>query len=227
MSRFDDDLHINGTLTATNIVASENMITANSQIQAGADIAAAKMAQRANSSFLIPLHALRKWNDPTMPLMNTITASTASSDDLAYIPGNWNADPPTAPPLVKSTDGAQTTIAQKAMFEVQLPENYEDTETVSIAITCKMETASDGTDTIDVECFSCDNDGTQSADLCATAAQDIGTSYATKTFSITATSLAAGDVLRGVITVDITDVATLSGVIADISRVELKCDTRG
>lgn len=226
-NQINGDFDVTGTFTATAIVLPDNSVRSDGAIQAGANIAVSKMAQRTNSSFLIPLHSLRKWNDPTIGLMNTVTASTASSDDLAYIPGSWNADPPTAPPLVKSTDAAQTTISQKAMFEWQLPENYDAGETVSVAITCKMETASDGTATVDLELFECDNDGTQSADLCTTAATAITDAYGTKTFAVTATTLAAGDVLRGLITIDVTDGATPSGVLANISRVELKCDTRG
>jgi hypothetical protein len=226
-NQISGDFDVTGTFTAGNVVLPDNSVRSDSAIQAGADIAVSKMAQRTNSSFLVPLHSLRKWNDATMPLMNTVTASAASSDDLAYIPGNRNADPPTAPPLVKSTDAAGTTICQKAMFEIELPENYDAGETVTVAITCKMEVASDGTATVELELFECDNDGTQSADLCATAAAAITNAYGTKTFTITPTNLAAGDVLRGLITIDVTDALTANGVLANISRVELKCDTRG
>jgi hypothetical protein len=60
-----------------------------------------------------------------------------------------------------------------------------------------LTTVSDGTATLDVECWQDDGDGTVSADICATAAQSINSlTLADYDFTITPTGLEGGDVLN-------------------------------
>jgi hypothetical protein len=91
-----------------------------------------------------------------------------------------------------------------------------------------MAVVSDGTATVDVECYELSAAGVAGSDLCATAAQSINsTTSGSDDFTITPTGLSPGDMLDIRVTVAITDAATGSGVIANISQVAVLCDIRG
>ena len=100
-----------------------------------------------------------------------------------------------------------------------------------MAITGGMITTNtDGTATVDLVCYKDDEDGGISADLCETAAQSIKGTVGEKverTFVITATGVSPGDVLDFRLTVAITDAATGTAVLGEISRIELQFDIKG
>jgi hypothetical protein len=215
------DLDVTGTLTVGSMVLPDNAVRTNATVQAGANIAYSKLAQRVLASIPLKIEDWRIHDDPRAVLPN----AAGGSDDLYFDDGTWG----TNAWLVKSDDSGQTSITQRAAQSIRLPFEYEDGETVTIRIPCAMQVVSDGTATIDVECYASDGDGTLSADLCATAAQSMNsTDWANKDFTITPTTLTASMVLFVRITVAIVDTNTVADhMTALISDATLLCDTRG
>lgn len=147
--------------------------------------------------------------------------SSASSDDLALVGGTFGTDTP----RVRSGDAASTTLTQRGRFQVAVPSDYKAGEDLQVRIRAAMDTVSDTTATVDVECYKHDGDGAAGSDICATSATTINsTSHADKDFVITPTGIVAGDTLDVRVTVAITDGATGSGVVAEISKISLLAD---
>lgn len=149
---------------------------------------------------------------------------SAGNDDLGISSGTFG----TTGPLLVSGDGAQTTVTQRARVQFQLPYSYSAGDTVKVRVQGKMAVVSDGTATVDVECYELTAAGAAGSDLCQTSAQSINsTTSGADDFTVNAAGLSPGDMLDIRITVAITDAATGSGVIANISQVALLCDIRG
>jgi hypothetical protein len=219
-NQISGDFDVTGTFTAGAIILPDNSLRSNAAVQAGANIAYTKLAQRVLSSFPLRVEDWRVWNDPRAVL----PASAGGSDDLYFDDGTWG----TNAWLVKSDDAGGTTVTQYAARSIAIPFEYEDGETLTIRIPCAMAVAADTSATIDLECYASDGDGTLSADLCATAAQAITDAWANKDFVITPTTLTASMVLFIRITVAITDSGDAApNIAAQISDAALLCDTRG
>ncbi len=168
----------------------------------------------------IDLTDLRVWDD-----LAALLPGVAAADDLAIIEGTFGTDAPT----VQSSDAKATTITQRLRFRKRIDDNYVAGGDVKLRIRAGMNTTeSDGTATVDVECYADDEDGGVSADLCSTAAQSINSiSLASKDFVITPTTLEPGMVLDFRVTIAITDAATGTAVIGEISRMAILRDIRG
>jgi len=220
MSRFDGDMHVTGTLTANAMVASENMITSNTQIKAGASITRAKMAQVANAVFAIPLASMRVWNTwQPLPV-------AAADDDLGAIAGTWATDVP----HIESSDSGQTSITQYLGFEFTLPDDYDEAETLTLRIPAKMRVVADGSAAVDVEAYLSDgNAAVSGGDLIATAATTINSAdWANKDFTVTATSRAPGDKIFFRVKVAIVDTNTVADhVTAWLGDIKILADIRG
>ena len=79
------DVDITGTLTLGGLVLPDNAVRSNTAIQAGADIAYSKLAQRALASLPLKVEDWRIWNDPRAVLPN----AAGASDDLYFDDGTW------------------------------------------------------------------------------------------------------------------------------------------
>jgi len=180
----------------------------------------AKVTEEVLAPDPVELTELRVWDD-----LASLLPGVAANDDLAIIEGTWGTDAPT----VQSADGKATTITQRLRFRKRLSDNYVAGRDVQLRVRGGMiTTISDDVATVDVECYKDDEDGGPGSDLCATAAQSINSlTKADKDFVITATDLAAGDVLDVRVTISITDAATGTAVIGEISRMALLRDIRG
>jgi hypothetical protein len=156
----------------------------------------------------------------------TLLPGTAANDDLGIETGTFGS----APPMITGGDmkalGATT---RRARVLIPIPECYEAAETCTIILTCGMvTTVADTSCTIDIEAYENDKDGTISADLCTTAAQSMNSlTFSEKTFTLTATSLAAGDVLDVRVSITCTDGATGTAVTPKIGGFDLVCDIKG
>lgn len=170
--------------------------------------------------FPIPLTDLRVWD-----AFQTNLPGTAATDDLALIGGTFG----TAPQMIQAGDckalGATTRYAR---VQVIVPECYDAAETLSLVLSAGMKTTvADASCVVDIECYRLDKISGISADLCATAAQSINSlTFASKTFSITAATLGAGDVLDVRITITCTDAATATAVTPTIAGLDLVCDIK-
>jgi hypothetical protein len=156
----------------------------------------------------------------------TVLPGTAANDDLGIDTGTFGS----APVMLTGGDmkalGATT---RRARLEVPVPECYEAAETLTFILTCGMvTTVADTSCTIDLEVYENDKDGTISADLCATAAQSMNSlTFSEKTFTVTATSLAPGDMLDVRVSITCTDAATGTAVTPKIGGFDLVCDIKG
>ena len=179
------------------------------------------LTQDANKRFPVKFTDFRVWD-----AAQTNLPGTAASDDLALINGTWG----TNPLLIQAGDlkaaGATTRYAR---CELTVPECYDAAETFTIIISGGMKTTvADTTCTVDIEVYERDKISGISADLCATAATTINSLvFADKTFTITATTLSAGDVLDCRVAITCTDAATATAVIPTIAAFDVVCDIKG
>lgn len=157
--------------------------------------------------------------------MATTLTGTANNDDMAYITGTPGTDAPT----LQGVDFGGTTSDEKCAFEFVLPPEYVAGQTITLAVTASMvTTVSDGTATIDAECWVADDAGAVGSDICATAAQSINSlTPATKSFTITPTSRAPGDRLIIRLSFAGSDTGDAGVMIPEIQKVALLLDIKG
>lgn len=156
----------------------------------------------------------------------TLLPTTSSSDDLGLYPGTFA----TSAPMVQTSDlknAGSTTVY--ARFLCTVPPRYEPAGSFKIRFYAGMETTTaSAAATIDLQAYKVDGEGGISADLCATSATSINsTSYGNKDFTITATTLTAGDVLDCRIAVLVNDSATATAVIGSIGKIQKVLTLRG
>lgn len=155
----------------------------------------------------------------------TVLTGTAGTDDLALVGGAFGTDVPTIQ-AGNVTGGAST---RRARFKTQIPGNYVNGQNFTIRVRAGMLTAVCSTScTVDLEVYRCGQDGlVDGSDLCATAAQSMNSlTFADKDFSITATSLEAGDELDVRLSITYSDGATPT-TIPCISNIWRLVHTRG
>lgn len=197
-----DTLVVSGSITAGSISAQPRTM----------------IAQTPNAIFPIPWDSFRVWDAYATDL-----PGTAASDDLALVGGTFG----TNAPLISAGDckalGATT---RRARFQVIVPECYQAAETLTIVMSCGMQTTvADTTCTVDIEAYKIDKITGISADLCATAATTMNSLvFSNKTFTITATTLSAGDVLDCRVSIACNDGATGAAVTPSIAGFDLVCD---
>lgn len=213
-------MYFQGHLRADTMEIPASTVT-NAAVSPSAAITRTKLAQESLAIYPVDFAALRVWNNLTTPL-----PSAATADDLGLYVGTFGTNAPRVATGDLKAAGATTMYTR---FQVPLPPEYQDGETVVIRISCGMETTvADTTATIDVECYEIDRVGGIGSDLCATAAQSINsTTYAEKSFTITASGLAAGDMLDVRVAVAVNDGGTGTAVEGSIGAVDLQCDIKG
>jgi len=178
------------------------------------------LKQTPNAIVPIPLTSLRVWD-----AFHTALPGTAATDDLALIGGTFA----TAPPVISAGDcKALGSTPRYARFQLQLPEQYDSGETVTLSISAGMRTTvSDTSCTVDVECFKINKTGGIGTDICATAAVTINSlTFAAKAFTITPTGLVAGDVFDVRIAITCNDAATATAVTPTIASIDLLADIK-
>lgn len=151
--------------------------------------------------------------------MQTNLPGTAANDDMGLITGTPGTDVPT----IQGVDFGGTSTDEKAAFEFNLPTNYVAGSAVTVRVHAGMLTAvSDGTATVDVECWKATAGGAAGSDLCSTAAQSINSlTFANKDFTITPTGLAAGDRLIIRLSFAGSDSGNLAVMIPEISQLQV------
>ncbi len=168
----------------------------------------------------IDLGDLKIW-DSGQPL-----TATAGTDDLAFTAGTFG----TSNDYVQAGDVKTLTGTRYARFFVALPPNYVAGQSVKIRFAAGMlTTVASTTCTIDCEAYLVGRNSLVSgSDLCATSATTMNSlSFADKDFTITATSLAAGDVLDVRVTIAFVDAATGTVVRPVIAAIDLVTSIKG
>jgi len=117
-------------------------------------------------------------------------------------------------------------------FEFALPPEYVASETVTVAVECKVDESGAGnaiTETIAMEAYELGDDGTVGANLASGGAQDMsggGDTFNTYTSTITDAGLVAGDKLLLFVQTVITEDAG-TAVYAVIGNIEVRLDIKG
>lgn len=158
--------------------------------------------------------------------LQTTLPGTSSADDLGLYGGTFG----TSQPLVRTADlktaGATTCYAR---FLFTLPAEYVAAETVTLRASAGMvTTVADTSATVDFQVYRVGKDNSLGSDLCATSATTINSlTFADKDFSITATTLAPGDVLDCRVALAVNDAASGTAVIAAIGGIDFLLDVKG
>lgn len=171
--------------------------------------------------FSIPWTHWRVWD-----AQQTNLPSTGANDDLGHYGGTFGTDVPS----LQTGDVKTLTTTRYARCQVKLPAEYQSGQPVQIRVHAGMKTTVAGTSaTVDIECYKSGKEMIVSgSDLCATAAQNINSlTLADKDFTITPTSLVAGDELDIRIAIATVDAATGTAVIGVIGAVELLATVKG
>ena len=170
--------------------------------------------------YTIPLTSIRVHD-----AMATNLPATAANDDMGLITGTPGTDAPT----LQGVDFGGTSTDEKGAFEFVLPAEYVTGQTITLRVTGAMlTTVSDGTATVDAECWVATSAGAVGSDICATSAQSINSlTSADKDFTITPTSRAAGDRLIVRLSFAGSDSGNAGVMIPEISRVQMLLDVKG
>jgi len=216
---FQDAVNVNGLFTPSTIVYPAGSIT-NAALSSTLDLPRSKLVQETLEAHPVPLTDMRVWD-----AVGTVLPAAAANDDMGLITGTFGTDVPT----LQSIDFKTTSPDEKCRFFFVLPVEYDDAQTITLRLAAGMiTTVSDGTATVDAQCYKSDRAGAVGADICATAAQSINSLVkANVDFTITPTGLAPGDLLDIRLVFGGSDTATGAAVICEISQVEMLLDVRG
>jgi hypothetical protein len=173
-------------------------------------------------TYAVPLSALRVFDD-----MNLVLPSAGGNDDLGIVEGTHG----TNHPVLESSDFGGLTINQYARFLFPMPAEYVGAATIAINIYAGMTTTdADTTADLDLLVYKSDKDLTVTGDLCATAAIDltgaVGT-YSSRSFTITATSVSAGDILDCMIHFNGVDSGDAGVMKMNVTAIEVACGIKG
>ena len=223
------EAQINGTLHVTGAITSDTSITpgdstvTNSKVSSAAAIARSKLAQDVLAKYPIHPTDWRVWDNFT-----ALLPQAAANDDLAVIEGTLGTDFPTVQGRDLGDAGATN---ERARYIFTLPPEYDAAQTVQVRLRCTYLTAvPSASGTIDVEAYESNGDGAVGSDLCATAAQNVVTAgagtFTNYDFTITATTLVAGDQLDIRITAATSDSGT-AVVIFEMTSAFVMIDIKG
>jgi hypothetical protein len=100
-------------------------------------------------------------------------------------------------------------------------------ETVTLRVKARVTGLLQVSETIDAEVYKGDGAAGVGADLCTTAAQTLTATFANYDFTVTPTSLAAGDLLDIQLTGAVNDTGGTANKLVEIGSVEMLLDVKG
>ncbi len=178
------------------------------------------LSQAELQPFPIPLTSFRVFDN-----MAALLPTAGATDDLGIVEGTHGTNTPSLQTEDLKAAGATNNSARVL---VQLPWNYVAASSVTLRFMAGyITTAPDTTGTLDCLVFEQEDDPDDAigSDLYTGAALSIASAtFAAKDFALTATNLAAGDILDVKITIATNDGATGTAVIGGISWAHLLCD---
>jgi hypothetical protein len=166
--------------------------------------------------YAVPLSHLRVWDAPGSSL-----PAAAANDDHGLVHAGINAAE-----IVKGIDAGATTETQYSRFDFALPAEYVSGEGVVVEINASMQVIADTSASLDLEVY---RQAAPTADICATAAQSMNSATPTDyDFSITATNLAPGEVLKCRIKTVVVDSGNAApNINSQIHSVDVLLDVKG
>lgn len=181
----------------------------------------AYMTQDALAAYPISPMAWRVWDAP-----QTLLPGTSASDDLGLYGATFGTNSPYVATYDVKNAGAVTLRARTFLW---LPPEYDPGETVTLRFYAGMKTTvASSSATIDAECYESDGYGGIGSDLVTTSATSINSlTAANKDFTVTPTTLQAGDLLDLRVTIAVSDTGTGTAVIAALGAAYLLLDIKG
>lgn len=178
------------------------------------------LQETSEAQLWIPLESLLVWDD-----LNLRLPGVPANDDLGIIEGVWGTNAAT----IRTSNSQTTSVTQRARFRIPIDNQYIEGQDFKIRLRAGMiTTVADSSATIDLEVYSPDGDGGVGTDLCTTAAQSINSlTKGNFDFVVTASGLAHGEMLDCRATIAITDGATGTAVIGELSSIRALRDIRG
>jgi hypothetical protein len=212
----------NGIFVVGDVTITDDFIT-DTNIKSTAAIARSKLAQDALAKYTIQPTDLRVWDD-----LSSLLPATSATDDLGLADGTFGTDFPSVQTSDLKAAGATTRYAR---FMFALPPEYDAGQTIEIRAHAGMlTTVADVTATIDFECYQSDEEAgiVGPTDLVTTAATTINSvTLADIDFTLTPTTLVAGDILDIRMAIAINDAATGTAVIGIVGALKMQFDIRG
>jgi len=205
-----DTLSVRGSLD----ISSGTLVAKNGQFPR------ALLAQQDLAERGVSLAGLQIWDN-----VGNSLPSAAADDDLGFVSGTYGTDAIT----IQSGNAASGSVTQYGRFFVDVDDSFVLGETMSMRVRSGMiTTVADTSATVDLQVYVGDGDGAVGSDLCTTAAQSMNSlTKANYDFTINAESLVNGDVLDCRVAVAITDSATATDVIGEISAIKFRRDIKG
>ena len=201
----------------------EGSITFGDSILPG--ITRSNMIQEDFAAYPVDFSDLRVWD-----AFGTIISSAANDDLGISTGGTFGTDAPYISAGDLKAAGATT---RRARFLITLPPEYVAGQSIRLSAYAGMvTTAADTSCTIDFEAYVRNVTGSGAlatgSDLVTTLATSINsTTFAEKTFDITASGRMPGDVIDVRMSIACTDAATGTAVIPAIAAMQLKLDIKG
>ncbi len=190
----------------------EALSISNAEIAAAAAIVRSKMAQEDLAVYNINLYSLRQADQAPMGI-------TGTTGDHFY-------DIATNSPVLFGNTPSSTTVTDISTFDFQLPPEYVDGETVTVRITAQVSATSD-TNTLDLEAYEVTAlSGAVGSDINATTIKTMTSSAVAYDFTITPTTLVAGDLLHFLMTSVNQDADGSDGILS-IHAIQVLCDIKG
>ncbi len=183
-------------------------------------ITRANLLQEDAAVYAVPLEHMRVHD-----ALASALPTTASADDMGFIPGTFGTDAPT----LQGVDFGGTATDEKCRFQYRLPVEYVDGQTITLRCHAGMlTTVSDGTATLDAEVYLDDGEGAVGSDICATAAQSINSlTLADIDFTVTPAGVVSGSLLDIRLSFAGSDTGDLGVMIPTITAVSMLLDVKG
>lgn len=208
------------TVTSVSIVLPDGFIT-DAAFATGSDISTSRIAQRPFAKYAVPFTSMRVWD-----AMATVPVTTAANDDLALLTGT-----PGTSNLKLSTGDLKTAgpTTRKIGFELAVPPNYEDGQTIEVRVRAGMETTvADTAANVDLQAWISNGGGGVGSDLVTSTASNCNSlAAADKDFVLDAANIDPGDRIMCVLSFFVQDAATNTAVTGAVYEIALRCDTRG
>ncbi len=177
------------------------------------------IAQQDDQPYNIPLSDMRVTG--TLAVLGN-SAGTPSGA-FGITPGSHGTN---SPKLIGEAANANSKT-NKCRFFFGLPAEYVANQSVTVRVHARITGNVAVSQTIDVTAYKSNGEAGVSADLCATAAQTLTSSFADYDFVITSTGLAAGDMLDIELTGVADDTGGTANKLIEIGSVEVLLDVKG
>lgn len=215
------DVRLGGEINMADatLITYKNASIPGTALQSAADVARSQLDQDDAKPYPISLHDWRATG--TGAILGTAAGTPSGAFGLTV--GTHGSASATI--VGESASGNSKTNLMRHQFV--MPAEYVDGETVTLRIRCKITADANTAQTLDVEVHEPDGAAGVGSDICASAAQTITDAYANYDFTITPTSVAAGDVLDIEVTGVANDTGGTTGSVITIAQTIMLLDVKG